>query len=117
MDPDDWYFLVDENLEPLVVELLEAENYRADRIGDDALFQGAQDETDVMPYARERGAVIVTNDWHDFSEYSVSKHDGVLIVFDVEASAWDIATWTMAATRQFGHPDNCTDWYKLERFG
>jgi len=27
-----------------------------------------------------------------------------------------IVEWTIKATNAFEHPDNCADWYKLERF-
>ena len=51
MSDSEWYILVDEDIEPRVVEFLEKEGIRADRVPD-VLFQGADDEADVMPYAR-----------------------------------------------------------------
>jgi predicted nuclease of predicted toxin-antitoxin system len=66
MNPEDWYFVIDENLEPRVVELLEAEGFRADRVSSDILFRGAEDVDDVIEHAVEQDAIIVTNNWRDF---------------------------------------------------
>jgi predicted nuclease of predicted toxin-antitoxin system len=116
MNPEDWYFVIDENLEPRVVELLEAEGFRADRVSSDILFRGAEDVDDVIEHAVEQDAIIVTNNWRDFKRFDTSIHNGVLIVFDNKESAWNIAKWTMSAAEAFQEPFNCTEWYALSRF-
>jgi hypothetical protein len=116
MTPDEWYFVIDENLEPRVVELLESRGFQTDRVGSDILFQGAEDVDDVICYAVANDAIVVTSNWRDFSRFDTSLHNGVLVAFDNEATAWDVADWTMRAAEAFDDPAHCTDWYVLSRF-
>jgi predicted nuclease of predicted toxin-antitoxin system len=48
----EWRFLLDENIDPKVVAYLEKEDLYAEHVRD-ALGQGADDEADVLPHARE----------------------------------------------------------------
>jgi len=66
MSRSDWYVLVDEDIGRRVVDFLRHEGVRADHVAD-ALFQGADDEEDVLPYTREHEAVLVTANWRDFT--------------------------------------------------
>jgi predicted nuclease of predicted toxin-antitoxin system len=49
----DWQILLDENIDPKVATYLEKEALVAKHVRD-ALGQGADDEDDVLPYARKR---------------------------------------------------------------
>ncbi|WP_435066361.1 DUF5615 family PIN-like protein [Halobaculum sp. EA56] len=47
-----WRFLLDENIDPKTATYLEKEGIYAEHVRD-ALWQGADDEADVLPYARD----------------------------------------------------------------
>ncbi|PSQ22506.1 hypothetical protein BRD06_10095 [Halobacteriales archaeon QS_9_67_15] len=56
-----WRFLLDENIDPKTANYLEKESVNAEHVRD-ALWQGAKDEQDVLPYARNEARIIVTSD-------------------------------------------------------
>jgi len=60
-----WRFLLDENIDPKTATYLEKDGISAEHVRD-ALWQGADDEADVLPYARDHERIIVTSDVKDF---------------------------------------------------
>jgi len=60
-----WCFLLDENIDPKTATYLGKEGIHAEHVRD-ALRQGADDEVDVLPYARKHEQIIVTSDVKDF---------------------------------------------------
>jgi predicted nuclease of predicted toxin-antitoxin system len=60
-----WRFLLDENIDPKTVTYLEKEGIHAEHVRD-ALWTGADDMADIIPYARDEELVIVTSDVTDF---------------------------------------------------
>lgn len=87
----EWGFLVDENLGRQVAAYLAAEGIRGEHVSD-ALFPGADDVEDVLPYAREDDLIVVTNNVLDFKSLSEDQHEGTVIVYNQPLSAWSIAT-------------------------
>lgn len=85
---NEWGFLIDENLEPQIAVFLEKEDVRAEHVRD-SLFAGADDEADVLPYACEHDRIIVTNDLKDYRDLPESAHEGVVLVYDGERSAFE----------------------------
>jgi predicted nuclease of predicted toxin-antitoxin system len=63
-----WQFLLDENIDPKVATYLQKADVSAVHVRD-VLGQGADDEADILPYARERDRVIVTSDVTDFAPF------------------------------------------------
>jgi predicted nuclease of predicted toxin-antitoxin system len=63
----EWRFLLDENIDPKTATYLRKEEVHAEHVRD-ALWQGADDEDDVLPYAREHDLVVVTSDVKDFGD-------------------------------------------------
>lgn len=61
----EWRFLLDQNIDPKVATYLDREDLFAVHVRD-ALGQGADDEDDVLPHAREHDLVIATSDVKDF---------------------------------------------------
>jgi len=65
----EWRFLLDENVDPKVATYLEKEGLFAVHVRD-ALERGADDEDDILPYARAHDLVVVTSDVTDFGALS-----------------------------------------------
>lgn len=88
-----WRFLIDENLDPDIVEELETRGIEAAYLVD-ALFEGADDFDDILPHCRETGTILVTNNVRDFNATDLSPEDlaGIVIVHDKTRSASEIAT-------------------------
>ena len=61
----EWRFLLDENVDPKTAHYLEKEGIRAEHVRD-ALGQGANDETDVLP---DKTAYSVLNETPSWSTY------------------------------------------------
>lgn len=113
MSESEWYILVDEDIERRVVDFLEQENVRADHVTD-VLFQGADDEDDVMPYARDHEAVLVTANWRDFTRFDPDCHYGCFIEFGHDETAMEITKAILTAIEQYEDPANFHGWDKLE---
>lgn len=113
MSRADWYVLVDEDIEPRVVEFLEREGVRADHVPD-VLHQGADDEEDVLPYALEHEAVVVTSNWRDFARFDPDDHYGCIVEFGQDESAMEIANAVLVAVDTYGDPVSFEGWDKLE---
>jgi len=74
-----WAFLLDENIGRSVAEELARRGYSADLVVD-VLEPGVADYTDVLPYAREHGLIVVTKDYSDFNALSSDEHEGTVLV-------------------------------------
>ncbi|WP_136601778.1 DUF5615 family PIN-like protein [Salinigranum halophilum] len=77
----EWRFLLDENIDPKTATHLEKEGIHAEHLRD-ALWQGADDEADVLPYAREHRLIIVTSDVMDFGGLPLEAHAGLVLLYD-----------------------------------
>jgi len=86
-----WRFLLDENVDPKTATYLETEGVDVEHVRD-VLGQGADDQDDVLPYAREHDRIIVTSDLGDFRDMDPATHAGVVILFDDTMSAHRIAS-------------------------
>jgi len=86
-----WQFLLDENIDPKVATYLEKEELDAEHVRD-TLGQGADDEDDVLPYAREHDRVIVTSDVKDFGALPSDAHAGVVLLYDDTMPAYRVAS-------------------------
>lgn len=88
-----WRFLVDENLDPAIAAELRRRGIAAESMLD-ALFEGADDFEDVLPYCRETDTVLVTNNVRDFNatDLSLGDHAGIVIVHDKNRPAVAIAS-------------------------
>lgn len=85
-----WQFLLDENIDPKVATYLDKEGVSAEHVRD-VLGQGADDEDDVLPYAREHDRIVVTSDVTDFGELPSGAHAGVILLYDDTMSAYRVA--------------------------
>ncbi|WP_233255298.1 DUF5615 family PIN-like protein [Haloplanus rallus] len=74
-----WRFLLDENIDPKTATYLSKEEIHAEHVRD-ALRQGADDEADVLPYAREHELIVVTSDVKDFGGLPSDAHAGVVLL-------------------------------------
>lgn len=91
-DRPEWRFLIDENLNPAIATKLEQPDIEAEYVLD-ALFEGADDFEDILPYCRETGTVLVTNNVLDFNstDLTAEDHSGIIIVHEKTRSAAEIA--------------------------
>lgn len=86
----EWRFLLDENIDPKVATYLDKEDLFAVHVRDE-LGQGADDEDDILPYAREHDLVIVTSDVKDFGALPNEVHAGVILLHDDAMHAYRAA--------------------------
>lgn len=90
-----WRFLLDENVDPKVSAHLESEEVVAEHVRD-ALADGADDETDVLPYAHEHGLVVVTSDVTDFGDLPIEDQTGLILLSDDTMPAYGVAAALIA---------------------
>lgn len=85
MTAPDWRFLVDENLDPAIVDEVRGFGIDAEWVPD-VLSYGAHDIDDILPYCRETSTVLVTNNVRDFNATDLASddHAGIVIVHDTE---------------------------------
>jgi predicted nuclease of predicted toxin-antitoxin system len=91
----DWRFLLDENVDPKAARLLDCEGVSAEYVPD-ALREGADGETYILPYAVEHGLAVVTSDVTDFSDLAPADHTGVVLLYDDTMAAHDVASGLLA---------------------
>lgn len=77
----EWRFLLDENIDPKVATYLGKEGLYAEHVRD-TIGQGADDEADILPYARAHDSIIVTNDVKDFGALPSDAHTGIVLLYD-----------------------------------
>ena len=85
-----WRFLVDENLHPRIVTYLRKENIDASYVPD-VLFEGADDEADILPYLTDHDCILVTNDLEHFGDRAPGEHEGIVLVYDGKLTAFEIS--------------------------
>ena len=81
MSEAEWGFLLDENVDRAVATQLQAYGHRAELVVDE-LEPGSDDHSDILPYARREGLIVVTKDVSDFGGLDSDAHEGVVLVFD-----------------------------------
>jgi predicted nuclease of predicted toxin-antitoxin system len=92
-----WRFLLDENIDPKTATYLEKEGLHAEHVRD-ALWQGADDEADVLPYAREHELIVVTSDVNDFGGLPSGAHAGIILLYDDTMPAYQVAAGLITIT-------------------
>jgi len=95
----EWRFLLDENIDPKVATYLNKEDLFAVHVRD-TVGKGADDEDDVLPYARDNDLIIVTSDVKDFGGLPSDSHAGIILLYDDTMPAYRVASAliTMADT-------------------
>ncbi len=101
MPGQEWRFLLDENMEPQVESFLAAEGYDAEHV-QDALSKGAQDESDVLPYAMRTSRIVITSDVKDFAGLDPSEHSGLMLLYEQRASAHEAANAVLDVVDAYG---------------
>ena len=91
----EWRFLLDENIDPKTATYLQKEAIHAEHVLD-ALGQGADDEGDILPYARAHDLVIVTSDVADFGALLAEAHAGIVLLYDDTLPAYRVASARIA---------------------
>ena len=88
----EWRFLIDENLKPTIATELDSHGITAEYVLD-ALFEGADDFDDILPYCRRTETVLVTNNILDFNatDLTPADHSGIVIVHNKDRPASEIA--------------------------
>ena len=57
----------------------------------DTLGQGADDEADVLTYARDKDRIVVTSDVKDFGSLPREAHAGIILLYDDTMPAYRVA--------------------------
>lgn len=91
----EWRFLLDENIDPKTGTYLGKEDIHAEHVRD-RLGQGADDEEDILPYARESDLIIVTSDVKDFGDLPKDARTDVVILYDDTMPAYQVASALIA---------------------
>lgn len=102
--PDGWSVLIDEYLEPQIAEYLQKAPISADHVRD-ALRAGANDRTEILPYLREHDRIIVTSDDQEFTGLADDEHEGVVLLFDGERTAFEVAAGILDVVEAYGDRD------------
>ncbi|MFC7249420.1 DUF5615 family PIN-like protein [Halomicroarcula sp. GCM10025324] len=109
----EWVFLLDENIDPKVATYLEKEALDATHVRD-TLGQGADDEADVLPYAREQDRIIVTSDVNDFGALPSDSHAGIILLYDDTMPAYRVAAALIALVDAYPDRDAFTGREELD---
>lgn len=113
----EWRFLIDENLKPTIATELECYGIAAEYVLD-ALFEGADDFEDILPYCRRTETVLVTNNIRDFNatDLTSADHSGIVIVHNKDRPATEIAAELREIAAAYPNQDalrgfeNADDW-------
>ncbi len=84
---------------------LEKEGIHAEHVRD-ALWQGADDKADVLPYAREHELIILTSDVKDFGGLPSGAHTGVVLLYDDTMPAYQVAAGLITMTDAYQNRDS-----------
>jgi len=93
----DWQFLLDENIDPKTATYVEKEGIHAEHVRN-SLWQGADDQEDVLPYAREHELIVVTSDVKDFGRLPPETHAGIVLLYDDTMPAYQAAAGLITMT-------------------
>jgi uncharacterized protein with PIN domain len=85
----EWRFLIDENLHPQIANYLDNEGFEAAYVPA-VTFEGADDEEDILPFARTHDHIVVTNDLRHFTQREDDEHVGIILVYDGKLTAFEI---------------------------
>jgi predicted nuclease of predicted toxin-antitoxin system len=99
-----WRFLLDENIDPRTLDHVRGDEIGVEHVGD-ALGYGADDRTEILPYAREREQIVVTSDVSDFGALGHLDHAGVVLVYDDTMPGHRLATALQTMTEAYGEPE------------
>lgn len=97
-------FLLDENIDPKTATYLEKEGIHTEHVRY-ALWQGADDKEDVLPYARERQLIIVTSDVKDFGGLPSDAHVGIVLLYDDTMPVYQVAAGLITMTDAYQNRD------------
>lgn len=111
-----WRFLLDENIDPKVATYLEKEGLTAEHVRD-SLGQGADDEDDVLPYAREHDLIIVTSDVKDFGMLPSEAHAGIVLLYDDTMPAYRVASALIRMVDTYPNRDEFAGREELDAWG
>lgn len=101
----EWRFLFDENVDPKTATYVEKEEIHAEHVRD-ALWLGADDEADILPYAREHDLIVLTSDVTDFAKLPNDAHSGLVLLHDDTMPAYQIASALIAMVDAYGDRDS-----------
>jgi predicted nuclease of predicted toxin-antitoxin system len=73
------------------VAYLEKEGLYAEHVRD-VLGQGADGETDILPYAIDHDLILVTSDVSDFGRLSAETHAGIMLLHADTMPAYRVAS-------------------------
>jgi predicted nuclease of predicted toxin-antitoxin system len=110
---DRWFFLIDECVDPDVAYQLDADTIRAEPVKD-ALWIGARDFRDILPYAREHDRILVTSNVTDFGGLSDEAHEGLVLLFDNEMEAQQIVAGLLTIVDRYPSRDELRGYEKLD---
>ena len=103
----EWRFLLDENIDPKTATYLRKEGLYIEHVRD-ALGQGADDEGDILPYARANDLIIVTSDLSDFGNLPPDSHAGIVILYDDTMPAYRVAAGLLTMVDAYSNRDAFT---------
>lgn len=109
----EWGFLIDECVDPGVAYELESEDIRAEAVKD-ALWTGADDADDILPYARKEDLIMVTGDVSDFRGLDMDEHAGIIVIFNNELRADQIVDGLESIIEQYPSRDALRGYEKLD---
>lgn len=109
----EWRFLPDENIDPKTVSYLRKEGVDVEHVRD-ALAEGADDEADILPYARETERIIVTSDVSDFGALAPNSHTGVVLLYDDTMAAYSVAAGILTMIEAYGSRDQFSGQAELD---
>lgn len=110
-----WRFLIDENLHPPIVDHLVEDGIEGAYVPD-ILFEGADDDEDVLPLARADDYIVVTNDITDYSNRDRSQHEGIILVYDGTLESFEIATGLLRIVATYSNRDELRGYEVLDRW-
>lgn len=108
-----WGFLVDECVDPAVAVELESDQIKTEAVRD-ALWLGADDVEDVLPYAREQDLIVVTSDVSDYGGLEDSDHEGIIVIYDNELRADQIVAGLRTIIDHYPSRDELRGYEKLD---
>ncbi|ERH02974.1 MAG: protein of unknown function DUF82 [Halonotius sp. J07HN6] len=100
----EWRFLLDENIDPKTATYLRKEGVDVEHVRD-TLGEGADDEADILPYARETDRIVVTSDVSDFGALNSDAHAGVVLLYDDTMAAYSVAAGLLGMIDAYGSRD------------
>lgn len=112
----EWRFLLDENIDPKVATYLDKEDLFAVHVRD-TVGQGAGDENDILPYAREHELIVVTSDVKDFGGLSTEAHAGIIILYNDTMPAYRVAAALISMVDTYPSRDAFTGREELDAWG